>query len=84
MTLSTVVLPAGPCDVGRQVRYRPEPVTHHGGTYVAAGRRTVAGDWRCARPELCDDDAPFGVWIGPAGLPEDHVLVCPSCGLDCT
>ncbi|GAA4259854.1 hypothetical protein [Dactylosporangium darangshiense] len=69
----------------RAIRYRAGSVAHHGGDYVAPGRRVVAGTWRYPSPELCEDDRrACGVWIGPPDQPCEQVLVCVSCGLDLT
>ncbi|MFJ9523747.1 hypothetical protein ACIRPK_36690 [Kitasatospora sp. NPDC101801] len=72
-------LPAG-------LSYRMEAVTGHGsGAYrtpVNRGRYVVLVDgespWATRRPEDCLDTSDRGVWLGGA------VLVCLSCGLDCT
>lgn len=64
--------------------YRDEPVTHHGGGYVAPGRRVIEGTWLYPSPETCHDDRPDGIWIGLPDQPETQALVCRSCGLDCT
>ncbi|WP_033339571.1 hypothetical protein [Catenuloplanes japonicus] len=66
------------------VPYRDEFVVHHGGAYVVPGRRAVAGEWLYPCPEQCQDDGLLGIWIGPDDEPERQVLICPSCGLDCT
>ncbi|GAB7048406.1 hypothetical protein [Catenuloplanes indicus] len=76
-TLPTEVQP-------RPIRFRDEPAMHHGGAYVAPGRRATAGAWLYPCPEQCRDDGPLGIWIGPADEPGRQVLICPSCGLDCT
>lgn len=72
-----------------------QPVKHHNGLYVAPGRRVVAGSWPVT-PELCDDTSGQGVWIvvddDSAGgwrqvsteSLEGQLLICPTCGLDCT
>ncbi|WP_432983178.1 hypothetical protein [Dactylosporangium sp. CA-233914] len=66
------------------ITYCETPVAHHGGQYVAPWRRAVAGAWHHPSPEVCDDDRPYGVWIGAPDRPDEQVLVCVSCGLDCT
>lgn len=74
-----------PAPTGREaIEYRDTPVAHHGGRYVAPGRRVVSGTWRYASPEVCADDRSTGVWIGPPDRTEEQVLVCVSCGLDGT
>ena len=61
------------------IAYRDRRVCHHGGDYVYPGRRAVDGDWLYPSPEVCTDESGKGVWLGGG-----QVLVCPSCGLDCT
>ncbi|MFG2042213.1 hypothetical protein [Dactylosporangium sp. NPDC048998] len=75
-------LPARPSP--HPIQYRDEPVAHHGGQYVAPGRRVVAGTWRYPSPEVCRDDRTAGVWIGPPDRTSQQALVCVSCGLDGT
>ncbi|GAA1578718.1 hypothetical protein GCM10009827_120290 [Dactylosporangium maewongense] len=66
------------------LRYRDGSVAHHRGEYVAPGRRVVTGTWRYPSPKVCRDDRTTGAWIGPPDQPAEQVLVCVSCGLDCT
>lgn len=75
--------------------FDPTPVKNHNGSYVYPGRLALAGAWP-HRPETCDNDSIRGVWVvadpdAPAGwrqVPngslEGQLLICPTCGLDCT
>ena len=79
-------LPAPIQELPAGLSYRMERVTGHGSgdyrTFVAPGRYVVLVDgespWATARPEECLDTSDRGVWLA------DEVLVCLSCGLDCT
>ncbi|MFG2847468.1 hypothetical protein ACGF12_30510 [Kitasatospora sp. NPDC048296] len=79
------VLPAPLQELPAGLSYRMEPVTGHGPyrEFVHPGRYVVLIDgqspWATARPEECLDTTGQGVWIA-----DDAVLVCLSCGLDCT
>jgi hypothetical protein len=64
--------------------YRPQPVTRHHGEPVAPGRRVVAGPWPFRDPRSCRDPHPDGIWVGPTDRPDQQVLICRGCGLDCT
>jgi len=79
-----VIVTADPAELSTVIVYRDQVVTHHGGGYVYPGRRVLAGIWRHPSPEVCDDDRPDGIWIGPPDRPAEQALVCRSCGLDCT
>jgi hypothetical protein len=72
--------PAAP--VGRA--WTDKAPTRHGAddnaTAVFPGRRVLSGHWTHT-PETCPDNLP-GEWLPTEG--DDAVLICPSCGLDCT
>lgn len=84
---------------GTVLTYRAEHVAYHGPDkeFVDPGRRvvTVPGRiWSAARPEDCPDNSITGIWFDDAGQavstlrsPEAAagiVLLCSTCGLDCT
>lgn len=83
---SPLPVPPDPAEAPSPYAHRDEPVTYHGldpleRTAAAPWRRVVlvpGRTWPCARPEECVDYSGTGEWV--AGT----VLVCPSCGLDCT
>ncbi|MQS17469.1 hypothetical protein F7Q99_36120 [Streptomyces kaniharaensis] len=59
--------------------YRPATVAHHNGEPVHPGRYVIEGvrRWAAASPEVCPD-VDGSEWL------TDELLVCPTCGLDCT
>ncbi|MGV9267758.1 hypothetical protein ACWDRR_24205 [Kitasatospora sp. NPDC003701] len=81
----TPALPAPLRELPAGLSYRAERVAHHGlhREYVVPGRFVVLiggeSPWATARPEECLDTSGQGVWIA-----DYEVLVCLSCGLDCT
>ncbi|MEV7123971.1 hypothetical protein [Kitasatospora griseola] len=78
-------LPAPVQELPSGLSYRRERITGHGPgdrrEFVAPGRYVVLVEgespWATERPEVCLNTTGGGVWLG-------EVLVCLSCGLDCT
>jgi hypothetical protein len=73
-----------PATITAALTFRPEPVAHHHGLRVESWRRVVAGPWAYPSPQTCRDFSSSGLWIGPHDDEDQQVLVCFSCGLDCT
>jgi hypothetical protein len=75
--------PCPPDELPEGATYRTDSVAHHTTERwsVAAGRTVVdvpGREWPASCPEECVDFSMKGEWLN------DHLMVCPGCGLDAT